>query len=235
MSNPKEIVFSAVVLTAPPPGQTGDAGGALIKVDGRESLLRCVELFLNRPNIPQIILVVAPDAEEEAKRKFGGTLGFMGVKLVIGGKKWSEQIAAAAPRISAESTNVLIHDAARPITPFGDIDAVLETAAKHPAVALVSGLRSSLIETDEGGSPMAFHQQNSFVQLLTPQVYSRQRFLDIAAGREIHPSELTLVKGWGMNLRLSGASDASLAKALLNLLPKPKVKAPSNPFEEAQW
>lgn len=228
-------VFSAVVLTAPPPGQTAESGGALVKVDGRESLLRCVELFLNRPNIPQILLVVSPDAEEEAKRKFGGSLGFMGVKLVVGGKKWSEQIAAAATKIAADSTHVLIHDASRPITPFADIDAVLDTAAKHPAVALVASVRSSLIEIDEGGSPMAFQNSGSFVQLLTPQVFSRQRFLDMAGGREIHPSELKLVKGWGMNLRLGGASDASLAKALLNLLPKPKSKAPSNPFEEAQW
>jgi hypothetical protein len=30
-------------------------------------------------------------------------------------------------------------------------------------------------------------------------------------------------------------SDAGLAKALLGMLPKPKAKPLSNPFEEAQW
>jgi len=228
-------IFSAMVLTAAPPGLTSEPGSAMLKIDGREALLRSVELFLNRPNIKQIQLVVQPDAEEEIKRKFGGNLGFMGVKLVAGGKKWQEQIAAAAPKLAAEITHILVHDAARPVTPFGDIDAVLEAAEQHPAVALVAAVRSSLLELDEGGGAVALHPAASFAQLLTPQVYSRQRLTELAAGREVHASELKLVKGSGLNIRLTGAGDAGLAKAILNLMPKPKAKALSNPFEEAQW
>ena len=59
-------------LTAAPPGQAAEAGGAFVKIDGREALLRSVELFLNRDNVKQIQLVVLPDMLEEAKRKFGG-------------------------------------------------------------------------------------------------------------------------------------------------------------------
>jgi 2-C-methyl-D-erythritol 4-phosphate cytidylyltransferase len=227
--------FSVVVLTATPPAHGGEASGATVKLDGREALLRCIELFLNRENVKQILLVVSTDAEEEIKRKFGGSLGFLGVKLAIGGKKWQEQIAAAAPKIAADSSHVVVHDAARPLVPSGDIDALLEAAEKHAAVALSAPVRSSLVEVDPGGNPMALHAAAEFVQLLWPQVFSRARFLELAAGKEIHPSELTLVKGSGLNIRLGGAGDASVAKAMLNLLPKPKTKAPSNPFEEAQW
>jgi len=46
---------------------------------------------------------------------------------------------------------------------------------------------------------------------------------------------LHLLKGSGLNIRAGGAGDASLVKAMLNLLPKAKVKGPTNPFEEAQW
>jgi 2-C-methyl-D-erythritol 4-phosphate cytidylyltransferase len=224
-----------MVLTAAPPGLTSEPGSALLKIDGREALLRSVELFLNRPNIKQIQLVVQPESEEEIKRKFGGNLGFMGVKLVAGGRKWQEQIAAAAPKVAAEITHVLVHDAARPVTPFGDIDAVLDAAEQHAAVALIAPMRSSLLELDEGGGPMAFHPAASFAQVLTPHVYSRQRLADLAAGREVHASELKLVKGSGLNMRVTSAGDAGVAKALLHLLPKPKTKALSNPFEEAQW
>jgi len=45
-------VFSVLLLTAAPPSQ--EAGGAFVKIDGRESLLRAVELFLNRENIKQM-------------------------------------------------------------------------------------------------------------------------------------------------------------------------------------
>jgi len=34
---------------------------------------------------------------------------------------------------------------------------------------------------------------------------------------------------------LGGPGDAGIAKAMLAMLPKPKMKAMSNPFEEAQW
>jgi hypothetical protein len=34
---------------------------------------------------------------------------------------------------------------------------------------------------------------------------------------------------------VSGGGDAGLVKQMISMLPKPKVKAPSSPFEEAQW
>ncbi|MGA2232408.1 MAG: 2-C-methyl-D-erythritol 4-phosphate cytidylyltransferase, partial [Tepidisphaeraceae bacterium] len=222
-------------LTAAPVGQTAATGGAMMKLDGRDVLLRSGELLLNRENLKQINVVIAPEAEEEVKRKLGGALGFMGVKLTVGGRKWSEQIAAALAKINPESTHVLVHDAARPLVPQGDVDAILEAAAKAAAVALTAPLRASLVELDEGGGALAVRAPGEFAQLLTPHVYSRQRFSELAAGRDIHPTEFTLVKGSSLNIRLAGAGDGGLAKAMLNLMPKPKSKAPSNPFEEAQW
>src|SRR5688572_18057103 len=58
-------VFSVLVMTAAPPGQASEAGGAYVKIDGREALLRSVELFLNRDNVKQILLAVLPDMLEE--------------------------------------------------------------------------------------------------------------------------------------------------------------------------
>ena len=43
------------------------------------------------------------------------------------------------------------------------------------------------------------------------------------------------MKGSPLNIRVGSSADERVAKAMLNMLPKPKVKAPSNPFEEAQW
>jgi 2-C-methyl-D-erythritol 4-phosphate cytidylyltransferase len=228
-------IFSALVITAPPPGQTAESGGPMLKLDGREVLLRCVELFLNRDNVKQVLVVIAPAAEEEVKRKLGGALGFMGVKLAVGGQKWQEQIAAGAAKLAAEATHVVVHDAARPLVPQADMDAILDAAAQYPAVALTSPVRAALVELDPAGGAMAMHLPASFAQLLTPHVYIRRRLLDLAGGREVHPTELHLIKGSALNIRLGCAADAGLAKAMLNLMPKPKSKAPSNPFEEAQW
>ncbi len=229
-------IFSVVIVTAAPPGQAAEAGGAFVKIDQREALLRSIELFVNRDPIKQMQLVVNHDAAEEVKRKHGGHLSFSGVKLVIAGDAWTDQLAAAADKISDETTHVLVHDAARPAVAYTDLEALMEQAEHHPAVALVCPTRATLIELDEGGGPMAYHRPEGFMQLLTPQAYSKSKFLEMARSRQpVHASQLTLLKGSPLNIRLSGSGDASLARAMINMLPKPKVRAPSSPFEEAQW
>src|SRR4051794_372756 len=170
-------VFSVVLLTAAPPGQATEAGGAFVKVDGRESLLRAVELFLNRDNVKQIQIVFLQDALEEAKRKFGGHLGFTGVKVLGGGPRWMDQIATAGEKISDEATHVIVHDAARPAVPYSDIDAIMEAVEKHPTVALATPLRTTLVETDEGGNAVGFHLPQAYMHLLTPQAFTKAKFL----------------------------------------------------------
>jgi 2-C-methyl-D-erythritol 4-phosphate cytidylyltransferase len=228
--------FSVLVLTAPPPGQAIEAGGAFVKLDGRESLLRAVELFLNRENIKQIQLAFTADMLEEGKRKFGGHLSFSGVKVLSGGPKWIDQIAVAAEKISEESTHVVIHDAARPAVSYSDIDCILEAAEKHPAAALATPARTTMVELDEAGNPLAYQQPSRFMHLLTPQVFTKAKFLELAANkRELHASEVTLLKGSPLNVRVGGSGDAGLVGAMLKMLPKPKIRPPSSPFEEAQW
>lgn len=228
-------IFSVLLVTAAPPGQAAEAGGAFVKVDGREALLRGVELFLNRDNIKQIQLVILPDFMEEAKRKYGGHLGFTGVKVISGGPRWIDQIAAGAQNLSPDATHVILHDAARPIVPYSDIDSLMQESEKHEAAALAAPTRSTLVEVDEGGNALAYHLPERFMQLLTPQAFSRRKFLEMASSKtELHASQVTLLKGSPLNIRLRGSGDAGLAKSMLMMLPKPKIKAAS-PFEEAQW
>jgi 2-C-methyl-D-erythritol 4-phosphate cytidylyltransferase len=230
--------FSVLVVTAPPPGTNSEGAGAFVKIDGREALLRAAELFLNRDNVKQIQVAFLPEDAEEAKRKHGGHFGFSGVKVVTGGPKWIDQWAAAEAKLSAEATHVIVHDAARPAVPYSDIEALMTAAEESPAaaLALAAPVRAELVELDEGGEPVALHGASRFMQLLTPQAYTVAKFKEIVASRqEVHASQLKLIRGSALNVRVGGAGDASLARAMIGMLPKPKVKPPSSPFEEAQW
>jgi 2-C-methyl-D-erythritol 4-phosphate cytidylyltransferase len=228
--------FSVLVLTAPPPGMAGEAGGAFVKIDGRESLLRSVELFLNRDNVKQIHLAINPENMEESRQKFGAHLGFSGVKLISAGPRWMDQIAASVATLNAEVSHVIVHDAARPAVPFSDIDALMADAEKHEAVVLSSPLRTGVVEVDEGGSPVAFHTPTHYRHLLTPQAFSRAAFLEMANKKtELHSSRISLLTGSPLNIRANGPGDAGLVKAMLGMLPKPKPKAGLSPFDEAQW
>jgi 2-C-methyl-D-erythritol 4-phosphate cytidylyltransferase len=228
--------FSVIILTAPPPGQSIEAGGPFTKVDGRESLLRAVELFLNRDNIHHVQLAFTADMLEEGKRKFGGHLSFSGVKVLSAGPRWSDQIFAGLEKVAEGTTHVILHDAARPAVSYADIDALLAAAEKNPAVTLATPVRATLAEIDDGGSPIAIAHPPRYMQILTPQAFSIAKLKELAAARrEPHASEFTIVKGSPLNMRVGGSGDAGLVGAMLKMLPKPKVKPPSNPFEEAQW
>jgi 2-C-methyl-D-erythritol 4-phosphate cytidylyltransferase len=229
-------VFTVILLTAAPPGHAAEAGGAFVKVDGRESLLRASELFLNRDTIKQVQLVVLQDAFDDAKRRFASHLSFSGVRLLGGGPGWHDQIAAAAATLDPAATHVVIHDAARPAVPYSDIDAVLAAAEQHPAVTLITPVRAGLIAVDPAGRPLAYHQSDEFVELLSPRVVRRDLFEQMLKSRErLFAEQFHLIKGSPLNIRLSGPGDAALAKTMLKHLPAKKVKRALNPFEEAQW
>jgi 2-C-methyl-D-erythritol 4-phosphate cytidylyltransferase len=228
--------FSVVLVTAAPPGQAAEAGGAYVKIDGRESVLRAVELFLNRDNVKQVQLVFLPDFLDEGKRKFGGHLGLTGVKVVCGGPRWIDQLAAAGEKISPDATHVIVHDAARPAVAYSDIDALMEAAEKHKAVMLATPMRSTLVEVDEAGSPVGYASPDRFMNLVTPQAFTRGRFLEMCKSKaEVHASEVTLLKGSPLNVRVGGSGDAGFVNTMIRMLPKPKIKGPTSPFEEAQW
>lgn len=228
--------FSVAILTSAPPGRPAEAGGAFVKIGGREALLRSVELFLNRDSIRQIQVVVMPDDLEKSRRKYGPHLSFSGVKLISGGPTWRDQSAAAGQKLEADVTHVIVHDAARPLVPASDVTALLEAADGSDVAALTAPMRSELIQVDDGGRPLHHWRADEFVQLLTPQLYSRERFNAMTAGGEHMPlAHARLIKGSPLNVRIRGGGDASLGNLILGLLPKPKVKPPSNPFEEAQW
>lgn len=231
-----EPVFSVVVLTAAPAGMGAEAAGAYVKIDGREALLKSVELFLNRDNVKHVQVVFLPDEVDEAKRKYGGHFAFTGVKVTAGGPRWMDQIAAASEKIGETTTHVIIHDAARPAVAYTDIDALMEAAPTAAAIALSSPLRTPLVEIDEGGNPMAFELPTRFQQVLTPQVFSLATFKEMATKKAMpHASKFSLLKGSPLNVRVGGPGDAAMVKSMIGMLPKPKVKGSTNPFDEAQW
>ena len=229
--------FSVLLLTAPPAGGNAEAGGPFVKIDAREVLLKSSELFLNRENVKQIQIVFLPENLEEAKRKYAPHLSFSGVKVLSGGPRWIDQIAAASGKISPEATHVIVHDAARPVVAYSDIEGIMEMAEKNSAITLAAPSRNNLIEVDEGGNALAIHPATRYLQLLTPQAYDKATFDKMASTKqEVHPSQLKIFKGSALNIRAGGGeAGPGLLKAMLNLLPKPKIKPPSSPFEEAQW
>jgi 2-C-methyl-D-erythritol 4-phosphate cytidylyltransferase len=229
-------IFSVVILTAIPTSLGADGAGAFVKVDGRECLLRSADLFFNRDAVKQIHLVVAADKFEESKRKFGDHLSFSGAKLISGPAQWMDQLATASEKISPDATHVIIHDAARPAVAYTDLDVLLDEAEKHPIAVMTTPVRGGIIETEESGKPIAIRSGQRFQNIVTPWALRKDKFMELAkTKRDPAANEMWLIRSSSLNIRVVSAADATLAKSMLAMLPKPKVRAADNPFEEAQW
>ena len=220
---------AAVLITASPTGLTPD-DAFLTKIDGRESALRAMELMTNREPIGQVMLVIDPAHAEQTKFKLASHLMFMGTKLVQAAGGWFGQLNAALAKLDADVTHVLVHDAARPAVPYPDLEALLATDG--PAVALALPLRGTLARVNLVPGPGTIEAM-TIAEVITPRLYDRAAFETLCATKA-EPSPLQLIEASPLNVRCGDAS-ANLVKAMVGLLPKPKVKARSNPFEEAQW
>mgnify|MGYP001255429943 CR=1 FL=1 len=227
--------FDAIVFTAVPDA-SASSSGAMTKVDGRESLLRAVEMFVNRDGVVQITVGLVPDQAEAIKTKLGSHLMILGVKTASGGPALLDQLKAARAKLTPDSTHVIVHDAARPCVAQPELDALLDAAGGAEAMAMSSELAGTLVSLDETDRILETISTRSLRALLTPQVFTRKFFDELCEkGFESVRSRLALFNSSRLNIRINSASDATLARTYLTLMPKPKVKVSSNPFEEASW
>ena len=227
--------FGVIVFCAAPDANSSPSG-AMVKIDGREAVMRSVELFVNQPDVAQIVVGFLPADAETAKTKFASHLMIMGFKLATGGPLLRDQLKACAEKLPADVTHVVLHDGARVLVSSIDVENLLSAAAKHDALALVAPVPGTVVTLDESGTLSNPVSGKTLRQLAWPQAYSKKLFDEILAkGFDSVMSRIKPVESGALNLRINAATEASLVKNLLALLPKPKTKASNNPFDEAQW
>ncbi len=221
----------------------------LAKIDGQPMFLRSVQCFINRPDVAETILVVSPEDEESIREKYGANLGFMGVKLAIGGAERCDSVAAGLEKVSEQAVLVAIHDAARPIVSPEMIDGVFAEARKSGAAILAAPLRGTIKRVSEAGVIDATLDREGLWEAQTPQVFSRAVIAEAYARRgeleTVPTDEAQLVEVVGhpvqvvesdlSNLKITSRGDIALATAILRHRPKPKPSGSLGAFEEAQW
>lgn len=218
------------------------------KLDGRAVFLRSVELFVNREDVCQTLLAVAPEDMEEMKSRFGANLGFMGVKLVQGGTRRCDTVAAALQQVAEDAEYVAVHDAARPCTTSGMIDAVFAEAVKTGAAILASPLTGTIKRASEAMVIDETVSRTGLFQAQTPQVFRKDLLTEVYQDLEKLDAEatddaelleraghpVTLLASDATNLKITSKADLTLAGAILRARPA-KAAPRLGAFEEAQW
>lgn len=128
----------AVIVAA---GKSARFGGQIPKqfceVAGKPLLAWTIMAFEKAASIGQIILVVAKENFESARKDVIEKYNFRKVtQVVIGGQSRKDSVYNALKRISAPAGIVAIHDGARLLVEPKDIDRVVECARKNKAAML---------------------------------------------------------------------------------------------------
>jgi 2-C-methyl-D-erythritol 4-phosphate cytidylyltransferase len=217
-----------------------------VDLKGRAVWLRAAELFVNRDDVVQTLVVVSPEDLDWFKEKFAPNLAFMNVDIVTGGAERADSVRNALARVKPEADFVAVHDAARPLLVAEWIDRVFRAAEKTGAAILATPVTSTLKRARKDGVIEATVSRADLWSAQTPQVFRRQLLLDAYAKQgNLQPTDeaqlieqlgtpVTLVEGSPLNIKITTNDDFRLAEAALDALPKPKILRALHPFADEE-
>jgi 2-C-methyl-D-erythritol 4-phosphate cytidylyltransferase len=244
--------MAQVTVIIPASGAGARFGGKVKKpfalIDNRPIFVRSVELFINRPDVKQVILTVAPEDYDVVKEKYAANLMFMGIKLVKGGAERFQSVRLALEHVDEEADLVCVHDAVRPCVLEAWIDDVFKKAAETGAAILAAPLTGTIkpIKHDSIEKTMP---RKGLYEAQTPQVFHKEVLIGAYAElpEEFHPTDdaevvertghaVAVVATDHRNLKITAPGDMTLAAAILkDMARQARPAKPRGPFEEAQW
>lgn len=217
-------------------------------LDNRAVWLHSAERFLNRDDVCQLILVIAPEDRDYLNFKFAANISILGIQVVEGGAQRADSVQAALARVKPEATHVCIHDAARPCLANEWIDRVFEAAVKSGAAILAIPVSGTLKRVSANKTIQETVDRRDLWEAQTPQVFRRELLLEAYARRagfaatddaqlvERLGKPVTVVQGSPINLKINTQEDLRLAAQALKALPKPKFAGPAHPFaDDDMW
>ena len=197
-----------------------------VHLGGKPIWLRCVEKFISRDEVTQIIVVVAPDDIGWFRQYYIADINRMLLQVVAGGENRVDSIRSGLIAVSPRVDYVAIHDAARPFVTEQEITAVFTAAKKHGAALLAVPVVGT-IKKVVGEQVESTVSREHLWEAQTPQVFRRDLILEAyrQTVKEIPTDDAQLVEWLGQpvcivptdygNIKITTQSDMVLAKYLL--------------------
>ncbi|MBA3315384.1 MAG: 2-C-methyl-D-erythritol 4-phosphate cytidylyltransferase [Planctomycetota bacterium] len=215
------------------------------ELKGRAVWLRSVDLFVNRDDVVQTLLCLAPDDIDWFKETFRADLAFRNVEIVEGGAERADSVEKALAQVRDDADFVAVHDAARPLLVDAWITAVFDAAAKSGA-AIPAVRTASTVKRVKGNTIVETVPREELWQAQTPQVVRTDLLREAFAKRDgfIATDEAQLVERIGhpvqvvegspMNFKITTSDDFKMAEAVLDALPKPRTLRALHPFADEE-
>jgi 2-C-methyl-D-erythritol 4-phosphate cytidylyltransferase len=132
-------------------------------------LVRAVEALSASQLVSQIVVAAPPTLVEVVGKLLGPT-----VRVLPGGSERVDSVRAALAALDDDIRVVLVHDAARPLTPPALVDAVATAVLEgHPAVIPVLAVTDTVKEVDNEGRVLRTPPRGGLRAVQTPQGFRR--------------------------------------------------------------
>jgi len=224
------VTNTVAVVPAAGSGQRLAAGvpKAFFHLDGRTLVERAVSCLLESGVIDRVVVAVPPDRTGQAKLILGRE-----ATVVAGGANRGESVsrALAAVADAQQPSFVLVHDAARPLTPPGLVVRVVEALrAGHSAVVPALPLSDTVKAVDANGMVLGTPERAGLRAVQTPQGFATELllrayqrageitgvdFTDDASMVEHIGGQVQVVDGDPLAFKITTQWDMLLAKALV--------------------
>jgi 2-C-methyl-D-erythritol 4-phosphate cytidylyltransferase len=210
----------------------GDIPKQYLPISGKPLLLCTLARLAAHPQIAGLIVVLAAaDAHWPRIADLNGKP----VLTAVGGNERADSVLAGLrnlrDRVTAEQF-VLVHDAARPCVPLGDISRLLELGIPAGGALLAAPLRDTLKRAGSDGRVAETEPRDSRWRALTPQLFRYGELVaalqsacdagtivtDEAMAMERVGLRPLLVEGAESNIKITTRSDLALAEFLLTRL-----------------
>jgi 2-C-methyl-D-erythritol 4-phosphate cytidylyltransferase len=195
---------------------------AFVNLGGRPMLDRALTGLRESGVIDSVVVAVPPGRTDEAKLVFGGD-----AVIVAGGSDRTESVGLALTAVG-DADFVLVHDAARALTPPSLIVRVVRALeAGHTAVVPALPLTDTIKAVDANGVVIATPERAGLRAVQTPQgfrtdvlrrAYERAGeggFTDDASMVEQFGGQVQVVEGDPLAFKITTPMDLLLAEALL--------------------
>ena len=205
---------------------------AYVELRGRTLLERSVRALLASGVVDEVIVLVSPDMEPEAARIIGriDTAGAAPIRLVHGGSERADSVWAGLQAIPDDDAVVLIHDAARALTPPAMVRGVAKRVLEGAPAAVPVVPVADTIKEVAADAVVSTPDRSRLRAVQTPQAFRlpalRQANLDYWAEQpeftatddaslmEWHGEHVATVPGDTLAFKITTPIDLTLAHAL---------------------
>jgi 2-C-methyl-D-erythritol 4-phosphate cytidylyltransferase / 2-C-methyl-D-erythritol 2,4-cyclodiphosphate synthase len=207
-------------------GGRGERFGAgqpkqLVSIGGRTMLERSVDAFLTHAAVDEVIVALPAELADRPPAFLTQTAKPM--RIVAGGARRQDSVAAAFRAVAADSDVIVVHDAARPFPSADLISRTIDAAAESGAALAAIAARDTVKEVT-GSMVRATLDRRTIYLAQTPQAFRRDVLRDALAVTSDATDEASLaeqaghavriVEGETTNIKITTPEDLWMAEAI---------------------